>query len=215
DALGQDVRFIEGEGPRLEALRTGRELARLNPAAAAPTFARVWETVARVRAALPAQTALIGFCGAPYTVATYMVAGQASPDQAAARLWAYRQEREFERLMDLLVAVSGEYLAGQAAHGVDAVQIFDSWAGGLPDEAFERWVIAPTRQLIAAVRTRHPKLPIIGFPRGAGLLARGYVERCGVDGIGCDASVPLDFMAHELAPRTVVQGNLDPLLLRL
>jgi uroporphyrinogen decarboxylase len=215
DALGQTVRFIEGEGPRLDALRSGRALARLDRSAVLPKFQRVWETVARVRAQLPTATALIGFCGAPFTVATYMVAGQASPDQAEARRWAYAHEGEFEQLIDLLVDVSSEYLAGQAAQGADAVQIFDSWAGSLPDAAFERWVIAPTRRLTAALRARHPKLPIIGFPRGAGALARRYVACCGVDGIGCDTTMPLDVMARELAPRAVVQGNLDPLLLRV
>src|SRR5262249_24516410 len=213
DALNQTVRFIEGEGPRLEVIRSAAELARLNLRATRPKFERVFETVSRVRQDLPPQTALIGFCGAPWTVATYMVEGQGSIDQAGARLWAYRDPQGFAGLISLLEDASVEYLSGQIEAGADVVQIFDSWAGSLPDDQFRHWVIAPTRRLVARLKERHPEVPVIGFPRGAGLLVRDYAAETGVDGVSCDAAMPLQFMGHELPKGTVVQGNLDPLLL--
>jgi uroporphyrinogen decarboxylase len=213
DALNQPVRFVDGEGPRLEAIRSAPELSRLNPAATRPKFARVFETVARVRQDLPRTTALIGFCGAPWTVATYMVGGQGSVDQAQARLWAYRDPQGFQRLISLLEDVSVEYLSGQIDAGADLVQIFDSWGGSLPEDQFRRWVIAPTRRLVERLRERHGRVPVIGFPRGAGLLLNDYAAETGVDGVSCDTTMPLTAMAGELARGTVVQGNLDPLLL--
>jgi uroporphyrinogen decarboxylase len=213
DALNQAVRFVEGEGPRLDAIRSAADLARLNPGATRPKFQRVFETVSRVRQDLPRATALIGFCGAPWTVATYMVGGEGSVDQAAARLWAYRDPQGLQRLIDLLEDVSVEYLSGQIDAGADLVQIFDSWAGSLPEDQFRHWVIEPTRRLVSRLKERHPTVPVIGFPRGAGPLARDYAHETGVDGISCDWAMPLKFMAQELPKRTVVQGNLDPLLL--
>jgi uroporphyrinogen decarboxylase len=213
DALGQQVEFLEGEGPRLEPIRSERELTRLNATATRPKFARVFETVARVRNELPRETALIGFCGAPWTVATYMVGGQGSADQAEARAWAYRDPTGFQRLIDLLVETSVDYLSGQVDAGADVLQVFDSWAGSLAEDQFERWVVAPTKAMVARLKERHPDVPVIGFPRGAGIQALSYVARTGVDGIGCDTAMPLSFMAGELANRAVVQGNLDPLLL--
>jgi uroporphyrinogen decarboxylase len=213
DALGQGVRFVEGEGPRLDAIRSETELARLSPSATRPKFGQVFETVAKVRQGLPRETTLIGFCGAPWTVATYMVGGQGSVDQADARLWAYRDPAGFQRLIDLLIEVSVEYLSGQVEAGADVLQIFDSWAGSLPDEQFRRWVIEPTKRLVGLLRERHPGVPIIGFPRGAGVQTAAYVAETGVDAVSCDTSMPLDFIARELSPKTVVQGNLDPLLL--
>jgi uroporphyrinogen decarboxylase len=213
DALGQNVEFLEGEGPRLEPVRSQMDLARLNADATRPKFARVFETVARVRNELPRDTALIGFCGAPWTVATYMVGGQGSADQAEARLWAYRDGQGLQRLIDLLVETSVEYLSGQVAAGADVVQIFDSWAGSLPDAEFERWVVTPTKTMVARLKQRHPQVAVIGFPRGAGARALGYAAETGVDGVGCDTAMPLAFMAGELSRKKVVQGNLDPLLL--
>ena len=213
DALNQTVRFVEGEGPRLDAIRSAAELARLKESATRPKFQRVFETVARVRQDLPRTTALIGFCGAPWTVATYMVEGQGSVDQAGARLWAYRDPQGLQRLISLLEDVSVEYLSGQIDAGADVLQIFDSWAGSLPDDQFRHWVIAPTRRLVGRLKARHPAVPVIGFPRGAGLLAREYAAETGVDGLSCDWAMPLKFMAQELPKHTVVQGNLDPLLL--
>jgi uroporphyrinogen decarboxylase len=213
DALGQPVSFLEGEGPRLDPLRTPADLGRLRADATRPKFDRVFETVARLRQDLPPETTLIGFCGAPWTVATYMVAGRGTPDQAEARLWAYRDGASFQALVDLLCDVSLEYLCGQVRAGAEVLQIFDSWAGSLPDAEFQRWVVAPTKRLVAALKERHPSVPIIGFPRGAGGKLPGYVVATAVDGVSCDTSVPLALMADELSPRATVQGNLDPLLL--
>src|SRR5215510_10986137 len=140
DALGQPVSFREGEGPRLDPLRTPADFGRLRADATRPKFDRVFEAVARLRQDLPRETTLIGFCGAPWTVATYMVAGRGSPDQAAARLWAYGDAAGFQALVDLLCDVSIEYLSGQVSAGADVIQIFDSWAGNLPEDAFARWV---------------------------------------------------------------------------
>jgi uroporphyrinogen decarboxylase len=213
DALGQRVTFVEGEGPRLDPIRAPSDLARLRPEATRPKFARIFETVGKVRQELPHDTALIGFCGAPWTVATYMAQGRGSADQAEARLWAYRDADGFQRLIDLLAEVSVDYLSGQIEAGADVVQIFDSWAGSLPDEEFARWVVEPTKAIVARLKERHPSTPVIGFPRGAGRKSAGYVAATGVDGISCDTSMDLQFMAGDLAKTSVVQGNLDPLLL--
>jgi uroporphyrinogen decarboxylase len=213
DALGQRVEFLAGEGPRLEPVRSARDVARLHAAATRPKFAAVFETVSRVRGELDGDTALIGFCGAPWTVATYMVGGQRSADQAEARLWATRDAAGFQRLIDLLVDVSADYLVGQVEAGADLVQIFDSWAGSLPEDQLGRWVIAPTRALVARMKAKHPSVPVIGFPRGIGRASAAYVTATGVDGVSCDTAMALDFMANELADKAVVQGNLDPLLL--
>jgi uroporphyrinogen decarboxylase len=213
DALGQRVAFLEGEGPRLDPIRLAGDLKRLDAKLTAAKFACVFETVARVRRELAPEVALIGFCGAPWTVATYMVGGAGSTDQAHAREWAYRDRAGFQRLIDIVTEASIAYLDGQVRAGADALQIFDSWAGSLPDDEFERWVVAPTRRIVKELAKRHRSVPIIGFPRGAGANAGRYVEATGVQGLGCDTSVPLREM-RALADRGVaVQGNLDPLLL--
>jgi uroporphyrinogen decarboxylase len=179
-----------------------------------PKFARVCETVARLRQDLPHATALIGFCGAPWTVATYMVGGKGSADQADARLMAYRDREGLARLIEILVEVSIDYLSMQAEAGADVLQIFDTWAGNLPPREFEAWVVAPTAQIVSAVRARHPNVPIIGFPRGVGEKIRRYAAATGVQGVGCSTDMGVEQMA-ELAhsARVVVQGNLDPLAL--
>lgn len=215
DALGQIVRFVEGEGPRLDPIRSQAELTRLKPGNAdgQAKLSRVLETVARLRQDLPRKTALIGFCGAPWTVATYMVGGEGSSDQAAARQWAYRDRAGFQTLIDILVEASVEYLSGQVKAGADTLQIFDSWAGSLPDDEFQTWVIAPTRRMVAGLRARHPEIPVIGFPRGAGSQSLGFFRETGVHAISCDTAMPLDDMARLQAAGALVQGNLDPLLL--
>jgi uroporphyrinogen decarboxylase len=213
DALGQKVTFEEGAGPRLDAMLPDALLKVLNPNAVGEKFGRIFETVARVRAELPADKTLIGFCGAPWTVATYMIAGHGTPDQAPARLAAFGDPENFARLMDLIADCSVDYLSGQIEAGAQAVQIFDSWAGVLPDDQFRRWVIAPTVRMVRDLRARHPGVPIIGFPRGAGLLADAYVTETGVDAVGCDTAMPLAFMRDTLGAKAAVQGNLDPLLL--
>jgi uroporphyrinogen decarboxylase len=214
DALGQGVRFVEGEGPRLDAIGSAAELTRLDPGATGAKFGRVYETVARLRQDLPAETALIGFCGAPWTVATYMVGGQGSSDQAAARTFAYRDPQAFARLIDIVTDASIDYLDGQVRAGADVLQIFDSWAGNLPEGEFTAWVMAPTQRIVTELKRRHPGTPIIGFPRGAGANAERYVRETGVEGLGCDTAMPLHEM-RALADRgrVAVQGNLDPLLL--
>jgi uroporphyrinogen decarboxylase len=213
-ALGQKVEFVEGEGPRLEPVRSERDLQRLNAGATRSRFGIVCETVARLRQDLPEETALIGFCGAPWTVATYMVAGRGTPDQADARLWAYRDPQGFAKLIDLLVEVSVDYLSMQAEAGADALQIFDTWAGSLPPAEFDRWVVQPTARIVEAVRERHPQVPIIGFARGAGQKMQRYAAQTKVQGLGCDTGMqPEDMADLARAQKVVVQGNLDPLLL--
>lgn len=213
-ALGQKLDFKEGEGPVLEPIRSSAEMTRLDPRRTPDRFQLVYETVARVRDGLPPETALIGFCGGPWTVATYMVAGHGSTDQADARLWAYRDRAGFSRLIDLVTEVSIEYLSGQILAGADVVQLFDSWAGSLPGDELERWVIAPTRRIVASLRARHPQVPIIGFPRGAGVHVPHYIDETGIDAIGCDTTMPLPELKERIADLGIVmQGNLDPLLL--
>lgn len=213
DALGQVVRFVEGEGPRLDPITTSAGLNILKPGLAGGKYKIVAETVQRLRQDLPPETALFGFCGAPWTVATYMVGGQGSSDQAAARAWAYRDAAGFGQLIDILVETSVEYLSLQIQAGADVIQIFDSWAGSLPDDQFKRWVLEPTKRLVTMLRDKHPTVPIMGFPRGAGIAAAAFVRETGVDGISCDTSMPLAFIKANLSGKTVVQGNLDPLLL--
>jgi uroporphyrinogen decarboxylase len=215
DALGQGVDFAGGDGPRLNPLNSIADLARLNPTAAEKKFTIVAETVARVRQDLPDATSLIGFCGGPFTVASYMIGGRSSTDQARARLFAYRDPDGFRQVIDLLVAASVAYLSAQIAAGADLVQIFESWVGSLPEDEFDRWVIGPTQAIVQALRAVHADTPIIGFIRGSGLMAVNYLSRTLVDGIGCDTAMPLSFVAARLSRRTVVQGNLDPLLLAI
>lgn len=214
DALGDEVRFVEGEGPRLDPIRSTEGLSRLKPGATGPKFNLIYETVQRLRQDLPKETTLIGFAGAPWTVATYMVGGEGSSDQADARLWAYRDPAGFGTLIDILVETSIDYLSGQVKAGADVLQIFDSWAGSLAEDEFARWVTAPTAKIVSALKARHPDVPIIGFPRGAGPHAEAFVKATGVDGVSCDTAMPLaDMTVLAKATGRVVQGNLDPLLL--
>lgn len=214
DALGQKVAFLEGEGPKLDPIRDVNGLKRLDPSRIGDTLAPVYETVARLRQDLPRETALIGFCGAPWTVATYMVEGEGSSDQAQARLWAYRDREGFSKLIDMLVETSITYLSNQVKAGADCLQIFDTWAGSLPDDEFDRWVVNPTRRIRESLRDMHPNVPVIGFPKGAGPAAVWYVSETGVDGVGCDTATPPYVMKEAFEDENVVvQGNLDPLLL--
>jgi len=214
DALGQAVRFEEGEGPKLDPVRSSADLKRLDLEATGAKFDLVAETVSILRRDLPAETALIGFCGAPWTVATYMVQGGGSTDQAEARLWAYRDPDGFQTLIDLLVEASIRYLDKQVQAGADCLQIFDTWAGSLPDDEFDRWVVAPTREIREAIKGLHPDVPVIGFPKGAGAAAVWYASETGVNGIGCDTATPTFVMSEAFDEEdVVVQGNLDPLLL--
>jgi uroporphyrinogen decarboxylase len=176
-------------------------------------LAPIYETVRQVRALLDDKTALIGFCGAPWTVATYMVAGHATPDQAPARLFAHRDPETFSRLIDCLADASIEYLAKQLQAGADCVQIFDTWAGVLGPEQFDRWCIVPTQKIVEGVRRRVPRAKIIGFPRGAGAMALPYAEMTGVSAIGLDWTFERAIARDALQSRVPVQGNVDPLAL--
>ena len=212
DALGQKVRFEVGEGPMLDPI-DAKGIDRLKPAGIARHLAPVFDTLNRVRAQLPDDKTLIGFCGSPWTVATYMIGGKGSSDQAAARLFALEQPQAFEALMDVLVEASIDYLVRQFEAGADVVQLFESWAMNLDEEAFQRQVIEPNRRIVEGVRARVPDAPIIGFPRGAAGMIRSYAEQVGVNMLGLDYSMPLDF-ARTIVPQGLgVQGNLDPLRL--
>jgi uroporphyrinogen decarboxylase len=212
-ALGQMVTFTAGEGPRLDPIADAKAMQRLAGAADQKVLAPIYETVRLVKAALDSRTALLGFCGAPWTVATYMIAGHGTPDQAPARLFAYREPQAFAGLIDVLVEASAGYLVRQLQAGADAVQIFDTWAGVLPPEEFARWCIAPTRQIIAKVRAQIPAAKIIGFPRSAGTLVARYVEEVPVDAVGLDWTVDRGFAREQIQSRVPIQGNLDPLVL--
>jgi uroporphyrinogen decarboxylase len=212
-ALGQKVSFEAGEGPRL--VPTIEENGEFSPADEIDlkVLAPVFETIRIVRAALPLEVALLGFCGAPWTVATYMVAGHGTPDQAPARLLAYRSPKVFEKLIELLIQASIDYLAAQFSAGVDAVQLFDSWAGVLPPSEFERWCVKPAAKIVSGLRQRIPGARIIGFPRGAGTLLRHYAVDTGVDAVGLDWMVDRTFARDRIQSIRPVQGNLDPLAL--
>jgi len=212
-ALGRTVTFEAGEGPRLAPLDDAAKLNALASEADEAVFVPVYETVRRVKRELPANVALLGFCGAPWTVATYMVAGRGTPDQAPARLMAYREAQGFARMVDILVSVSSRYLVEQLRAGADAVQIFDTWAGVLPPAEFARWCIAPVRQIIANVRAEIPDARIIGFPRGAGASLNTYVAEVPVNAVSIDWTAEPAFVRERVQRKVAVQGNLDPLVL--
>jgi uroporphyrinogen decarboxylase len=212
-ALGQRVTFEEGEGPKLEALGEPAALARLGAKLDQSVLAPIYETIARVRQDLPKDVALLGFCGAPWTVATYMIAGCGTADQSPARLFAYNYPQDFARLIDKLIDASASYLVRQFEAGVDAVQVFDTWAGVLPAGEFRKWCVTPVAQIIAAVRLRIPGAKVIGFPRGAATELENYLDAVPVDAIGLDWMVELGFARKHVQSRCTVQGNLDPLVL--
>lgn len=213
-ALGQQVTFENGEGPRLDALDTPAALARLKSGPDLARLGPVYEAIALVRQQLPPAVALLGFCGAPWTLATYMIAGRGSVDQLPARLFAYNHPEAFAELIDVLVEASANYLIRQFEAGVDAVQIFDTWAGVLPDDEFRAWCIEPVARIIAAVRKRIDGAKIIGFPRGAGTRLPHYLAAVAVDAVGLDWMIALGFARDQIQPSRPVQGNLDPVALR-
>ncbi len=212
-ALGQRVSFVEGEGPRLDALAEPSAFGRLRDEADPASLEPVYETIGKVRQDLPAEVALLGFCGAPWTVATYMIAGRGTPDQSPARLFAYQHPKDFAVLIDKLVEASARYLIRQFEAGVDAVQIFDTWAGVLPADQFEAWCVAPAARIVKAVREKIPAARIIGFPRGAATGLMRYLDAVAVDAVSLDWMVELGFARDHVQPRRTVQGNLDPLVL--
>lgn len=213
DALGQNVTFVQGEGPKLEPVRSMADIQKLSANWIFQRLEPVYETVSGLSETLPKNTALIGFAGAPWTVATYMVEGGSSKDFATVKGWAFEKPDEFQVLIDLIVEGTAEYLSSQIENGAEAIQIFDSWAGVLPEDAFDRWVIAPTKKLISLIRAKHPETPIIGFPRGAGLHYPDYVRETGVTAVGLDTTMPTKWAADNLQNHLPVQGNLDPQVL--
>jgi len=208
DALHRNVRFTEGLGPQMDPI-SADEIALLKGDNVLDHLNPVIETVRRLRDELPEETALLGFCGAPWTVATYMIAGKGTTDQAPARLFAYQYPNQFGFLLDLLADISADYLVAQIDAGADAVQIFDSWAGILGEQEFDAFAVKPVARMIASVKARRPGAKIIAFAKGAGLLLKDYRQKTGADAIGLDWTVPLNFAA-ELQKDGPVQGNLDP-----
>ena len=210
-AMGQDLEFLVGEGPRLSPRLVDNALTslhavpgRLNP---------IYDTVKAVKAMLPADKTLLGFAGSPWTVATYMVAGEGSRDQHQTRALAYRDPGAFQAIIDAITEVTIEYLIGQIVAGAEAVQLFDSWSGSLAPAEFERWVIAPNARIVTALARRFPQIPVIGFPKGAGEKLPAYARETGVGALGLDETIDPLWAARELPAGLPVQGNLDPLLL--
>jgi uroporphyrinogen decarboxylase len=215
-ALGAELGFVQGEGPRLSTVTTAADLARLRPAASIhDTLAPVYQTVRQVRAALPPETALIGFAGAPWTVATYMIAGQGTPDQAPAHALMRDAPEVFAGLIDLITRATVEYLSAQVEAGAEVIKLFDSWAGSLSGDAFDTYAVAPTRRIVAALKTRHPGTPVIAFPREAGPRYDGFAAATGADAVALDTAADPCWAAEHVqrAGPTCVQGNLDPALL--
>lgn len=213
DALGQEVWFVEGEGPKLSPIRTARDLAGLSPTWCGQRLEPVYEAVGLVAGQLPEGVTFLGFAGAPWTVATYMLEGGSSRDFETAKRVMYTDPAFFGGLVDLLVEGTVDHLCNQISAGVDAVQLFDTWAGVLPQSAFRRWVVEPARRIVEGVKARYPDCPVIGFPRGVGVGYIEYAKATGVDGLSLDVSVPLDWARTELQSLVTVQGNLDPQLL--
>ncbi len=213
DALGQKVWFVEGEGPRLEPLNEPAEFGRLSRARLGDHLAPVYKAISATRAALSQGTALLGFAGAPFTLACYMIEGGASRDFAKVKSWAYRHPDSFGLLIDLLVEAIVDHLANQIDAGADAVQLFDSWAGLLPEEQLFSWSLEPMVRIAHGVRARHPRTPIIAFPRGVGPAALMYRRRDAFAALSIDTTIGAHWAASELQPHICVQGNLDPMML--
>lgn len=211
--LGQLVAFKEGEGPVLEPIRDIRGLAELTLDWQADRLAPVYEAVRRIAAAVPDDTAVIGFAGAPWTVATYMIEGGSSRTFERTKAWASGDPDGFGQLIDLLCRATVAHLSAQIDAGAEIVQLFDSWASALDGEAYDRWVIEPTRWIVGALKQRYPAIPVIGFPRASGLAYERFVKSTGVDVASIDQGMPLDWARDTLQPHVAVQGNLDPQVL--
>lgn len=210
-AMGQHLEFLAGEGPKLSPPLVEAELDGLTPDRS--RYDPIYETVRLCRQRLGADTTMLGFAGSPWTVATYMVAGEGSRDQHEARAMAYRDPLKLDAILDRIVAETIEYLSGQIESGAEAVQLFDSWAGSLAPDEFERLVIAPNARIVAALRAKHPDTPVIGFPKGAGEKLPAYARETGVQAVGVDETIDPAWAARELPAGMPVQGNFDPLLL--
>ncbi len=208
DALGRSVRFDAGHGPQLDPLEVN-DISRLDSSKFMDHLLPVIHAVEGIRSELPKETTLLGFCGAPWTVATYMIAGHGTPDQAPARLFAHNYPDKFAELLDIIAISSSEYLIAQLEAGADAVQIFDSWAGVLDEDQFNKWCVNPVKKIVDLVRNKLPNAKIIGFPKGVGSFYSDYREKTSIDMMGLDWAMPLSFAA-ELQKQGAVQGNLDP-----
>ena len=213
DALGQKVWFAEGEGPKLEALTDPAQFGQLSRARLADYLAPVYSAISATRRALPRETALLGFAGAPFTLACYMIEGGSSKDFAKVKLWAYRHPDSFAVLIDLLVESVVDHLANQVDAGADAVQLFDSWAGILPEEQLFSWSLEPMVRIARGLRARHPKVPIIAFPRGVGPAALMYRRPDIFSALSIDTGIGAHWAAQKLQPQILLQGNLDPIML--
>lgn len=213
DAMGLGVTFEKGEGPLVETISGPSDLARVKPQAAADRLSPVYETVSRVKAGLPDETALIGFAGSPWTVTLYAVEGRGKTDKSMAWRWAHGRPEELSAAMDQVGEATAHYLARQVEAGADALMLFDSWAEGLPDNIFREVIIAPTKKLVARLRAMGVTVPVIGFPRGAGVMVPEYVAETGVTAVGLDTAASPVFINRELPASFPVQGHLDPLLL--
>ena len=209
DALGVKLRFREGEGPCLEPIREGGALPVFDAERQRHRLAPVYEAMARVAAAAPVQATVLGFAGGPWTLATYMVGG-GNRDFTAVKSWAYRDPESFRRLIETLREAVAAHLIAQLDAGADAVQVFDSWAGALPESELARWCIEPVKRIVAAVKAVHPAAPVIVYPRGVGVLCERFAAQTGADAISIDSTVPAAWAAARLQPRCAVQGNLDP-----
>ena len=213
DALGQKVWFEEGEGPKLEALTDPAQFGKLSRARLGDFLAPVYEAIRQTRAALPRETALLGFAGAPFTLACYMIEGSGSKDFAKVKKWAYAHPESFGLLIDLLVDSVIDHLSNQVEAGADAVQLFDSWAGVLPEEQLFRWSLDPLVRIAKGLRERHPSIPVIAFPRAVGPAALMYRRPDSFTALSIDTGIGAHWAAKELQPHICVQGNLDPIML--
>jgi len=211
--LGQSVRFEEGRGPVLAALDRAADLSKLSASGITARLAPIYEAVRRLRAVLPAQTALIGFAGAPWTVASYMIEGGGSKDFSKAKAWAYGDPESFQRLIDVLIEVIADHLIAQVEAGAEALQLFDSWAGVWPEPALRRWCLRPAAAIRQRLRATHPDVPVIHFPRGVGALYPAFADEVGAEALSLDTTVPLDWARAQVQTKVVVQGNLDPIAL--
>ncbi len=212
-ALGQRVWFEEGHGPRLEAIQEPEDLAKLSSDDLEPRLAAVYQTLEAVAAELPAGKSLIGFAGAPWTLASYMIEGQTSRDFARLKRFAYGRPEAFEQLLALLVEAVARHLVAQVKAGAEVVQIFDSWAGVLPEPELKAWSLTPMAEIAGRLRRACPGVPVIAFPRGAGLTYAAFAESGSFTALGLDTTLPLGWAAERLQPKAVVQGNLDPVKL--
>ncbi|UTW55472.1 uroporphyrinogen decarboxylase [Kordiimonas sp. SCSIO 12610] len=210
DGLGQKVWFEAGHGPKLTPVNTEETYAELSLNGFHDKVGNVYETVSRLSKELPEEVTLIGFAGAPWTVATYVIEGAGSKDHAAVRQMGYGNPELFGKILDLLVDATSEYLCAQIDAGANVVQIFDSWSAAIPEPYFHKWIIEPTREIVARVRAKHNETPIIGFPRLSGAMLETYVLETKVDGVSLDTGVPLDWARDSVQRHVCVQGNMDP-----